>query len=90
MEDVTMSRHIAELEAKVLIIMTGGTICMQTSPNGLIPARGFLKNCISPRPEFNDRAVLDDIDVKLGDDPASARKVKSLRTPTSKYGKRIR
>ena len=90
MEDVAMSHCVAELEAKVLIIMTGGTICMQSSPHGLIPARGFLKACMSPRPEFNDRAVLDDIDVKLGDDAASARKVESLRTPTSRYGKRIR
>lgn len=85
-----MSHHIAELEAKVLIIMTGGTICMQTSPNGLIPARGFLKTCMSPRSEFNDGTVLDDIVVKLDDHPDSARKVKSLRTPTSKYGKRVR
>jgi 60kDa lysophospholipase len=90
MGDLTTSRQVAEPEAKVLIIMTGGTICMQRSPNGLIPARGFLDTCMSPRPEFNDRAVLDDIDVKLSDDPASAKKAKSLRTPTSKYGKSIR
>jgi lysophospholipase len=89
MGELTMLRPVAEPEAKVLVIMTGGTICMQKSPNGLIPARGFLETCMSPRPEFNDRTVLDDIDVKFGDDRAST-KVKSLRTPPSKYGKRVR
>jgi hypothetical protein len=41
-------------EARVLIIMTGGTICMRHSPEGLIPARGFLAEGMSPRPSFND------------------------------------
>jgi 60kDa lysophospholipase len=89
MGELRTSRQVAEPEAYVLVIMTGGTICMQKSPNGLIPARGFLEACMSPRPEFNDGTVLDDIDVKFGDDRASA-KVKSLRTPPSKYGKRVR
>jgi 60kDa lysophospholipase len=84
------SRQTAEPEAKVLIIMTGGTICMQKSPDGLVPARGFLETCMSPRPEFNDGTILDDIDVKFDDDPGPLRKVKSLRTPTSTYGKRVR
>lgn len=41
-------------EGRVLIIMTGGTICMKTSPEGLVPARGFLEAGMSPRPSFND------------------------------------
>lgn len=41
-------------EARVLIIMTGGTICMRHSENGLVPARGFLEKGMSPRPSFND------------------------------------
>ena len=90
MVEYTTSRPVAEPEAKVLIIMTGGTICMQKSPNGLIPARGFLETCMSPRPEFNDGTILDDLAVKFDDNPISARKAKSLRTPTSKYGKRVR
>ena len=41
-------------EGRVLIIMTGGTICMKTSPEGLVPARGFLDAGMAPRPSFND------------------------------------
>src|SRR5277367_3815118 len=41
-------------ETRVLIIMTGGTICMKSSPEGLVPARGFLKEGMAPRPSFND------------------------------------
>jgi hypothetical protein len=81
---------VAEPEAKVLIIMTGGTICMQQSPIGLIPARGFLETYMAPRPEFNEGTTLDDLEVKFDDTPGPARRVKSLRTPTSKYGKRVR
>ena len=63
---------------------------MQKSPNGLVPARGFLETCMSPRPELNDGTVLDKIDVRVDDDLVSATKAESLRTPLSKYGKRIR
>jgi len=41
-------------EGRVLIIMTGGTICMRSSPEGLVPARGFLEAGMRPRPSFND------------------------------------
>ncbi len=43
-------------ESRVLIIMTGGTICMRSSPEGLglVPARGFLEQAMAPRPSFND------------------------------------
>ena len=85
-----MSGPVVEPDAKVLIIMTGGTICMQKSPNGLVPARGFLETCMSPRPEFNDGTILDDIDVTIDDFENSSMKAKSLRTPSSTYGKRVR
>lgn len=41
-------------ESRVLIIMTGGTICMRPSSNGLTPATGFLEHGMAPRPSFND------------------------------------
>ena len=41
-------------ESRVLIVMTGGTICMKSSPEGLVPARGFLEAGMKPRPSFND------------------------------------
>lgn len=43
-------------ESRVLIIITGGTICMQPSAAGLVPVKGFLENAMAPRPSFNDRS----------------------------------
>jgi lysophospholipase len=43
-------------ESRVLIIMTGGTICMQPSTDGLVPMTGFLENAMAPRPSFNDHS----------------------------------
>lgn len=45
-------------ESRVLIVMTGGTICMKSSPEGLVPARGFLQAGMAPRPSFNDGSKL--------------------------------
>ncbi|KAK5033221.1 hypothetical protein LTS07_003522 [Exophiala sideris] len=77
-------------ETRVLIIMTGGTICMQKSPDGLVPARNFLERCMAPRPELNDGQSHDPIEVGLHDGPNGFGKLQSLRTPISVYGKRVR
>jgi hypothetical protein len=44
-------------ESRVLIIMTGGTICMQPSADGLVPMTGFLESAMAPRPSFNDNSA---------------------------------
>jgi L-asparaginase/Glu-tRNA(Gln) amidotransferase subunit D len=44
-------------ESRVLIVMTGGTICMRESAEGLVPATGFLDDALRPRPSFNDGSV---------------------------------
>ncbi|OLN84463.1 60 kDa lysophospholipase [Colletotrichum chlorophyti] len=75
-------------ESRVLIIMTGGTICMQPTADGLQPIGGFLKNAMAPRPSFNDKsspkvqleALKDGKKVVLD----------SLRTPPSAYSRHIR
>lgn len=78
-------------EARVLVVMTGGTICMEKSEYGLIPARNFLERCMAPRPEFNDGTVQDDVEVRVQVAGSIASKnIRSLRTPLSSYGKRIR
>ena len=43
-----------QAESRVLIIMTGGTICMKDSPNGLVPVTGFMKEAMATRQSFND------------------------------------
>lgn len=76
-------------DSRVLIIMTGGTICMRPSPEGLIPAKGFLDAGMAPRPSFNDGSdpgYLEAFPEKDG----PAIQLKSLRTPRSRYGKHVR
>lgn len=46
-------------ESRVLIIGTGGTICMRETPDGLAPSKGFLQCAMEPRPTFNDMSNLD-------------------------------
>jgi 60kDa lysophospholipase len=71
--------------------MTGGTICMEKSDYGLIPARNFLERCMAPRPEFNDGSAQDEVEVRVQVEGSIASKsIRSLRTPLSSYGKRIR
>lgn len=41
-------------EARVLVVLTGGTMCMKPSPDGLIPSSGFLAEGMAPHPCFND------------------------------------
>lgn len=65
---------------------------MQKSENGLVPARGFLETCMAPRPEFNDGVIQADIAVQIGDGEGrtASTNTRSLRTPISTYGKRVR
>lgn len=44
-------------ESRVLIIGTGGTICMQQGPDGLQPSGDFLESAMAPRPTFNDMST---------------------------------
>ncbi|KAI1000164.1 hypothetical protein K3495_g8034 [Podosphaera aphanis] len=76
------------LESRVLIVMTGGTICMKTSPEGLIPARGFLEEGMAPRPNFNDGSNPDPLPVMI--DSSTKKLLPSLRTPRSTYSKHVR
>lgn len=77
------------LESRVLVIMTGGTICMQPSPSGFIPARGFQEQCMARLPTFNDASTPTLMDVIVN---AAGDKIEhpSLRTPMTAYGRRVR
>ncbi|RYP56824.1 hypothetical protein DL771_011599 [Monosporascus sp. 5C6A] len=74
-------------ESRVLIIITGGTICMQPSAKGLVPVEGFLENAMANRPSFNDMSER----MPLNAIKDGARiTINSLRTPPSSYSKHIR
>ena len=75
-------------ESRVLVIMTGGTICMTRSPQGFIPARGFLASCLSPRISFNDGSASKTV-AAVANGGRSVH-LPSLRTPISTYSKHVR
>lgn len=76
-------------ESRVLIIMTGGTICMQPSSAGLVPARDFQEQCLARVPTFNDGSVSAMMDV-VSSDAGEVKPHSSLRTPLTAYGRRVR
>lgn len=86
MEHERQNHQVAE--SRVLVIMTGGTICMKKSPNGFVPTDGFLESGMAPRPSFNDGSNPVGIDVIT---EHGARKIlRSLRTPISTYQRHVR
>ncbi|KAL9111569.1 MAG: hypothetical protein Q9227_004057 [Pyrenula ochraceoflavens] len=80
---------LENIESRVLICVTGGTICMKKSTDGLIPARNFLETALAPRSEFNDGLQHSPLMVQT-DDSGLPSSLKSLRTPVNSYGKQIR
>jgi lysophospholipase len=72
-----------------VLISTGGTICMRKSADGLVPARGFLKAGLAPRPVFNDGSYPEPLEI-VTDDKGTRKAVQSLRTPVSTYERRVR
>ncbi|KAL1896507.1 hypothetical protein Sste5346_004541 [Sporothrix stenoceras] len=74
-------------ESRVLIIMTGGTICMRPSPDGLVPMDGFLEHAMAPRPSFNDPAPPTTLTAYKD---GKRLELPSLRTPVSAYSRHIR
>ncbi|KAK2748520.1 hypothetical protein FQN57_000653 [Myotisia sp. PD_48] len=76
-------------ESRVLIIMTGGTICMRRSISGLVPTRGFLDSALRPSPTFNDGSNPNPIEVVVNAAGERA-EYPSLRTPSSSYNAHVR
>ncbi|KAL7956446.1 asparaginase domain-containing protein [Trichoderma compactum] len=75
-------------ESRVLIIGTGGTICMQEGPDGLAPSDGFLESAMAPRPTFNDNS---EPSVKLqASRSGQLIQLDSLRTPPTAYQRHVR
>lgn len=89
-ETATMAE---EIESRVLLIMTGGTICMRQSPNGFVPARDFQEHCLAPMPTFNDGSPSTPIEVIVDNADGKGHEAKdytSLRTPQTAYGRKVR
>ncbi|KAI5461140.1 asparaginase-domain-containing protein [Mariannaea sp. PMI_226] len=79
--------EIAYPETRVLIIGTGGTICMQQTPDGLQPTGGFLENAMAPRPSFNDGSARVTLPCYRNGQRLA---IDSLRTPPTAYDRQVR
>ncbi|KAI5803486.1 asparaginase-domain-containing protein [Peziza echinospora] len=78
------------LEARVLVIATGGTICMKRGVNGYVPEANFI-NLLIPRPSFNDNSNPPPLPCHADpENPTAVTHIPSLRTPLSAYGKHVR
>lgn len=76
-------------ESRVLIIMTGGTICMQPSPAGFVPGSGFQEKCMARVPCFNDGSDVSQMEVVTNAN-GDLKGHPSLRTPVTAYGRQVR
>ncbi|KAF7546433.1 hypothetical protein G7Z17_g8442 [Cylindrodendrum hubeiense] len=74
-------------ESRVLIIGTGGTICMQQTPDGLQPTSNFLENAMAPRPSFNDNGPKVTLPAYRNGQRIH---IDSLRTPPTAYDRHVR
>jgi 60kDa lysophospholipase len=63
---------------------------MRPSPEGLVPAKHFLDSGMAPIPSFNDGSNPDPLEAIPSEGDARPMKLKSLRTPLSRYGRRVR
>ena len=61
---------------------------MKRSPDGFLPARGFLESGLAPRPSFNDGTEPGELPVVI--ENGTEKLHRSLRTPISTYQKHIR
>lgn len=61
---------------------------MQRSPDGFVPAKGFLKSGLAPRPSFNDGSNPESLN--LIDENGNEQSSSSLICPVSRYGRRVR
>nr|KMM67520.1 L-asparaginase 1 [Coccidioides posadasii RMSCC 3488] len=76
-------------ESRVLIVMTGGTICMRRSSSGFVPARGFQDAALRPSSTFNDGSNPGPVDVVINAS-GERKSYPTLRTPLSIYDARVR
>jgi lysophospholipase len=76
-------------DSRILIIMTGGTICMQRSASGFVPARGFQDCCLARVHTFNDGSHPLPMEVIING-VGQRKTYPSLRTPPSAYDRQVR
>ncbi|CAK3879477.1 60 kDa lysophospholipase [Lecanosticta acicola] len=78
----------AVYEPSVLLIVAGGTICMQDSEDGLVTSKLFLDSCLAPKPLFNDGTPIPTSPVI--DEHGIPREAPSLRLPRDRNGANVR
>lgn len=75
-------------EPSVLLIVAGGTICMQDSSDGLVTSRLFLDQCLRPNPTYNDGTPVPT--TSIIDEHGVSRDAPTLRLPRDREGANVR
>ncbi|KAK4502165.1 hypothetical protein PRZ48_005590 [Zasmidium cellare] len=75
-------------EPSILLIVAGGTICMQDSEDGLVTSKLFLDECLSAKPVFNDGTPCPTYQVI--DEHGVEREAPTLRLPRDRNGANVR
>jgi lysophospholipase len=78
----------AAYEPSVLLIVAGGTICMQDSAEGLVTSKLFLDECLTPKPLFNDGTPVPVSPVV--DEHGVSREAPTLQLPRDRNGANVR
>jgi lysophospholipase len=74
-------------EPSVLLIVAGGTICMEDTPEGLKTSQVFIDECLSPNYHFNDGTPIPP--TQIIDEHGVARDARSLRLPRDRNGANV-
>lgn len=82
------SAGAAGYEPSILLIVAGGTICMQDSPDGLVTSQFFLDECLSPNYQFNDGTPIPPSEIT--DEHGVRREARCLRLPRDRSGANVR
>lgn len=75
-------------EPTILLIVAGGTICMQDSKDGLVTSKLFLDQILSPRPLFNDGSTVPT--QRITDEHGVERDAPTLKLPRDRSGANVR
>ncbi|KXS95249.1 hypothetical protein AC578_9450 [Pseudocercospora eumusae] len=75
-------------EPSILLIVAGGTICMQDTPSGLATSKLFLDECLRPNPTYNDGTPVPT--TRITDEHGVSREAPSLRLPRDRSGANVK
>lgn len=75
-------------EPNILLVVAGGTICMQDSEDGLVTSKLFLDECLRHNPTYDDGTPV--LSTKVTNEHGRAIEAPTLRLPRDRNGENVR